>query len=274
MSSEERPVTDSNVIDHVAGPASEERGPNVGWRERVASTVIGGGLLVRGLKRGSLGGAATALVGGILVYRGLTGKSRLYRALEAKAEAEMEMDAGTDRDSEGVDVDDDTRLPTVERSITVGEPADVLADYWRDPDQVSRIVGDFADVFETTGTGGDRHRWRVQAPFGRTIEWETTVVEDEANNQLRWESTEDALVPHECAITFREADNDRGTILDLEIQYEPPGGSLGNAAMDQLGFAPDVLAGTALRRFKSLAETGEIPTTEGNPSARGKGDLI
>jgi hypothetical protein len=33
--------------------------------------------------------------------------------------------------------------------------------------------------------------------------------------------------------------------------------------------AGQALAGKAVRRLKALAETGEVPTTEGNPSARG-----
>lgn len=34
------------------------------------------------------------------------------------------------------------------------------------------------------------------------------------------------------------------------------------------GMATQVLAGKAVRRFKALAETGEVPTTEANPSGR------
>jgi hypothetical protein len=44
--------------------------------------------------------------------------------------------------------------------------------------------------------------------------------------------------------------------------------------MRRLGVVPDALASKALHRFKSLVETGEVPTLEANPSARGKGDLL
>jgi hypothetical protein len=37
-----------------------------------------------------------------------------------------------------------------------------------------------------------------------------------------------------------------------------------------IGIVPDILAMKALRRFKSFAETGEVPNTEHNPSARAK----
>jgi hypothetical protein len=43
---------------------------------------------------------------------------------------------------------------------------------------------------------------------------------------------------------------------------------LGEVASKLLNVVSGMLTGKALRRFKSLAETGEIPTTEHNPSAR------
>ena len=53
------------------------------------------------------------------------------------------------------------------------------------------------------------------------------------------------------------------------LDFVPPGGVLGEAASKLLNVVPGMLAGKALRRFKSLAETGEIPTTEHNPSPAG-----
>lgn len=239
--------------------------PNVGRRERLASAALGGVLLVRGLRRRSLAGVASALAGGALVYRGVTGHSYLYEALGSGAEAEHE--------GEGP-APEATAQPTVERSITIDESPDELAERLRDPEQLDRIVGPFADV-ASAGAGEDdeRHRWRVEAPFGRTLEWEMLLADAESDERLRWRS-EDAPIPNEYTLSFEPAPADRGTQVAARVQYDPPGGALGNAAMDRLGFAPEALLGTALRRLKSLAETGEIPTTEANPSARGKGDLV
>ena len=46
---------------------------NVGKAERVASAIGGGALAVYGLKRRDLTGAALAVIGGLLAYRGTTG---------------------------------------------------------------------------------------------------------------------------------------------------------------------------------------------------------
>jgi hypothetical protein len=49
-----------------------------------------------------------------------------------------------------------------------------------------------------------------------------------------------------------------GTIVTVGLRLEAP----------VPGMAADVLAGKVVRRLKALAETGEVPTTAANPSAR------
>ena len=75
-------------------------------------------------------------------------------------------------------------------------------------------------------------------------------------------------MPNEGSIRFRPAPGDWGTKVRLRFRFASPSGVLGEAASKLLNVVPSMLAGKALRRFKSLAETGEIPTTEHNPSAR------
>lgn len=250
-------------------PSTEEDGTtrrsrtNVAQWERAASTVLGGALFLRGLRQRSLGGAISALTGGALCYRGLTGHSHLYRLLDVNtAETDERLEAGPT-----------AHEPSAERSITVGKPAEELDEFWRDPDQLTRLAGEFADVSKTDE---DQYRWRVHGPFDRPIEWETELVDDRPGELLRWESLEGAMVPHEATVRFRPAPADRGTEVSLNIRYDPPAGAFGDVAMNRFGAVPSALAGKMLHRFKSLAETGEIPTLEGNPSARGdsKGDLI
>lgn len=268
---------------------SDRPGPNsntnVGRGERVVSAALGTVLLARGLGRRSVGGAVTALAGGALLSRGVRGHSRLYRLLDVNTADSHE------RLQPGVKTD----VPIVERSVTVGRPADELGSFWRDAEQLSRIAGRFADVSTAVDGAGDedgedgeddrldqngeadqsdQYVWTGQGPFGRTTTWKTRLVDDEPGDHLRWETVDGAAIPHSGTVQFRPAPGDRGTEVTLRVQYEPPGGSLGNAVMQRFGVAPHVLVGTVLRRFKSLAETGEIPTLEGNPSARGRGDLL
>ena len=51
---------------------------NVGEVERWASGIGGGLLVAHGLRRGSFGGLALAMLGGSLAYRGVTGHCQAY----------------------------------------------------------------------------------------------------------------------------------------------------------------------------------------------------
>jgi hypothetical protein len=59
----------------------------------------------------------------------------------------------------------------------------------------------------------------------------------------------------EGTLSFRPAPPEWGTVVTLEL--EGPDGKAGRVLADKL-----------LRQLKSFAETGEVPTTDRNPSAR------
>ncbi|HLJ10858.1 MAG TPA: DUF2892 domain-containing protein [Planctomycetaceae bacterium] len=70
--------SDLGNVTHVQSHCSV----NVSQTERTISAAAGGAALVFGLSRGSLSGLITALVGGGLIYRGLTGHCSVYEALD------------------------------------------------------------------------------------------------------------------------------------------------------------------------------------------------
>lgn len=82
--------------------------------------------------------------------------------------------------------------------------------------------------------------------------------------QARWDEPELRAailrdIPVEnAAITIGAQDRDWGTTVTLELRLSTP----------VPGMATQTLAGKAVRRLKALCETGEIPTTAFNPSAR------
>jgi uncharacterized membrane protein len=94
------------------------------------------------------------------------------------------------------------------------------------------------------------------------------VVEDRPGELLRWKSIEGAEFPSEGTIRFHSAPRDWGTEVTFRLRFQIPGGTLGAVTMKLLPLAPGLLVSKALRRFKSLIETAEIPTTERQPAAR------
>ncbi|OJH37735.1 hypothetical protein BON30_26470 [Cystobacter ferrugineus] len=216
--------------------------------EKMASVVLGGALLTLGLQRRSLGGTVMALASSGLLYRGLRG----LRQLASNPR---------DRREEGAQ----TKTPSVEHAITIGKPADELYRLWREPGNLAQVMSHFAEL---STTSAEYTHWRVSGPLGQDLEWDTRIVEDRPGELLRWESVEGALLPNQGLVRFRPAPGDWGTEVTLHLDFQPPGGALGEAVLTRLLAVPDLLVNRALRRFKSLAETGEIPTTGRNPSAR------
>ncbi|WP_247003096.1 SRPBCC family protein [Halosolutus gelatinilyticus] len=249
-------------VDATAGGLSEATSPadfsgtgtDRDRRRRLGAAALGGALVIAGLRRRSLGGAAIAAAGGWLSYRAIAGgASGSGTSTDRSASARPES-------------------ATIEQSITIGTPADELSELARDAGTLDRIAGSAADV---TSLGAGRHRWTVRGPLDRRLSWETRLVDDESDERLRWEPIGRSALLDDLELRFDPASGDRGTKVTLRTRFTPPGGELGTKVLDRLDVVPETIVSQALDRFKSLAETGEIPTTTaGNPSARGTGDLV
>ncbi len=209
-------------------------------------------------------GAFAALAGSWFLYRGL--KKR--RTVQNTVQNDLRGQNGDTRNEEGVQKPD---APEVERSLTVGRSAEELYSLWLEPDTLPKIMNHVAEV--RSGAEGQMH-WQMKLPLGQSLEWDTHVTEARPNELVHWQSLEGAALPNEGRVTFRPAPAERGTVVTLKLEFNPPGGALGSAVAKQFEAVPKNLVSKALRRFKSLAETGEMPTLSSNPSARGRGDNV
>ena len=220
-----------------------------GQWSKAASAVVAGTLMSLGLRRRSLGGTVVALAGGALLYRGLQGRTARRPAAGEEA-----------RHGHAVEV---------ERTLTVRRPAEVLYRLWREPSTLNLLMVDFAQV---TTTADGRTHWEIQEPLGRTLSFDSRVVEDHPPELILWESTKDSAVKTQGWVRFRPAPADFGTEVTLHLALSPPGGMVVEALAKRMRAIPAMRAMKVLRRFKSLAETGEIPTLDHNPSARVRAD--
>lgn len=199
-------------------------------------TLLGSTLLALFARKRPLAAATAGLTGAWLIYRGMRGRRR---------------------DTSGVD-------RALAASITVGRPASELNHYWREPALMREILQPFSDV---TAVDDERMTWHLYV-LGRDLSWHTRVVEDRPGELVRWESLPDASVTSRGEVRFSPAPGDRGTEVKLRLELELPGNRLQRAALTMLGEVPHLLVLRALRRFKSLAETGEVPTIAPQPAAR------
>lgn len=149
-------------------------------------------------------------------------------------------------------------------AVTIGRPAEDLRTLWLEPDTQARIWSHFADVTASPEGGAD---WVARGPAGGAYRWRTET-DASAADALRWTSLDGADVANAGTLRFRPAPGDRGTELHLEVRFDPPGGLIGEAAAKLFHVVPREIVLSALYRFRALALTGEIPTTDPQPAAR------
>lgn len=151
----------------------------------------------------------------------------------------------------------------VEKSITINKTADECYRFWRDFEAFPRFMTHLESVQAVTG---NRFHWKAKGPAGSSVEWDADVTVDQPGRELAWQSVEGADVDNAGRVLFESAPGGRGTIVRVVMHYKPPGGVAGALIASMFGEEPSVQIDEDLRRFKWLIETGEIPTTVGQPS--------
>ncbi|MFL6577202.1 MAG: SRPBCC family protein [Povalibacter sp.] len=155
------------------------------------------------------------------------------------------------------------RSPEVERSLTVEKSPEELYPLWSDPQNFQRIIGHFAKVEMIDER---RARWTAPGPLGQ---WIMRLVENRPNEFMRWEPEDSSAPLQESTVRFIPARGKPGTVVQMHMLLNPPHGVIGQAAARFMHNAiPGEIASKTLHYFKSLALTGEIPTTDRQPAAR------
>jgi uncharacterized membrane protein len=153
----------------------------------------------------------------------------------------------------------------VEKHITVGRPAADLYAFWRQLENLPKVMSHLETVTELDER---RSHWTAKAPAGLNVSWEAEITEELPNQAIAWRALEGSDIPNAGSVFFNELTHDRGTEIKVVLAYEPPLGKLGAAVARLLGEEPAAQLQDDLRRFKQLMETGEIATTRGQTSGR------
>ena len=227
---------------------------NIGALERAASVAGGLALALYGLRRGRAAGLLSTVIGGVLVGRGVSGSCSVYRALNLNTAA---LGQGGEED-----LAQRSTVP-IHASITVNRPAQELYDLWRRlEDQPKFVVGlESVEVLDETCS-----HWVARVWGGRTLEWDSEITADVPGSRLAWRALPSSDLPHRGSVEFRPATGGRGTVVAVEVEYAPPGGRLLARVAELAGQGPRMVWQKSLARFKAWAETGEMPTVDGQPA--------
>jgi uncharacterized membrane protein len=154
--------------------------------------------------------------------------------------------------------------PVVEHTVSVLKSPQECYAFWRDVSNLARISETLQSV---TALDERRSRWVMKGPGGIAVQWDSELTEDLPGERLAWRSLPGSDVAHAGVVRFAPAPGNRGTFVTVVMHYRFVG--LGGRTVPKLlGRDPSSAVREDLRRFKSLIEAGEIPTTRGQPSGR------
>jgi uncharacterized membrane protein len=151
----------------------------------------------------------------------------------------------------------------ISKSISINLPPEECYRFWHDFENFPRFMKHLESV---RITGENRVHWKAKAPAGTSVEWDAELVAEQPGKYLAWQSLEDADIDNSGSVRFVPGPGGRGTVVRVDLEYRPPGGAAGALAAKLFGEEPEQQIDEDLRRFKWLIETGEIPTTVGQPS--------
>ena len=146
----------------------------------------------------------------------------------------------------------------VRTSAIVQRDANELYALWRD---VKSIPQWQEQVRQVTTTGPRTSRW-VMENNGKAISWDAEIVNDEPGKRIAWRSIGGDL-EQAGEVIFEPAPTGRGTMVTVLQEFTLS--KVASALQTLVGRNPKQAVIENLRHFKALAETGEIPRTQGQP---------
>ena len=138
------------------------------------------------------------------------------------------------------------------------EPEEVYT-FWRNFQNFPRFMRHIESV-EDLGDG--RYHWVATGPAGMSVEWDAMIVADDPGKVITWRSLENSDVDNAGAVRFERAPGGRGTIVKVNLEYNPIGGVLGAAVARLFGEEPNQQLDDDLRRFKQVMEVGEVVVSD------------
>lgn len=222
----------------------ERRTINVGSIERWGSLVAGGVLAGIGLSQGTKKGAALALVGGALMFRGATGFCPVYSALGMDTSSEPQ-----GAESASVPYGQGVRI---EKSITIDRPPAELFAFWRKLENLPLFMEQVESVRQIDSK---RAHWVGKGPGGVRVGWDEEIINEIPNELIAWRTLEGSDIHHAGSVQFKPVGG--GTRVKIEMEYDPPGGKLAAVFAKLFGEEPGQELAEDLRRLKRIMEPGK-----------------
>ena len=199
-------------------------------RARLAATVVAGTTLAAvGLTRRGWARAALTSGGAYLVYRGV-----INHAVPHHGKARV--------------------------AFTIDSSPQEVYNYVREPKNWPR----FLRGIEMEAGEGNFLKLTLGKQANLNIESDAEITDEKSGEYIAWRSWP-GRIQHRGVVHFRRAPANRGTEISVAFEYRAPAGPVGRALASLVGWDPEQLVRENLRHLKQLLESGELPTTAGQP---------
>ena len=141
----------------------------------------------------------------------------------------------------------------------VNRPPEEVYNFWRNFQNLPRFMRHLVSVVDM---GDGRSHWKAKGPAGMEVEWHATIIADVPGEVITWRSLEGSDVDNAGAVRFERATGGRGTIVKVNIEYNPIGGVIGSTVAKLFGEEPEQQLDDDLRRFKQVLEVGEVVVSD------------
>ncbi len=136
------------------------------------------------------------------------------------------------------------------KSINVKETAPAVYQLWANFENFPYFMKYVRNVRKT---GPKTSHWEIAGPLGMTVEWNAEMTRLEEDKRIAWNSKDmDGTITTSGQVTFNNLPNNE-TEITVTMQYQPPGGKLGEAVA-KLFSNPEERLMEDLRNFKTFVE--------------------
>jgi uncharacterized membrane protein len=227
------------VSSHHPAPADENI--NLNWPERYVSIVTGVKLSFSGM-RYLFKKPFTSLLklgaGGYLLNRGITGHCEIYSRIGKNTQ-------------EPVNVN-------IRSSFFIDKPRHLVYQFWRKLDNLPLFMNHLESVEVIDGR---RSHWVLKLPINvAKVSWDAEIVKDEPDTMIGWSSLPGSIIDNAGKVRFRDAENGKGTLVDIIISYQPPAGGVGASVAHVLNPVFKNMVDNDVRNFKQYMDLEILST--------------
>ena len=143
----------------------------------------------------------------------------------------------------------------IRQSFVVNRSRKETYAFWRRVEEFPRFMRHLESV---EPVDAKRSRWVVGGPAGRTMTWETEIVEEEPGNTVAWRTVGRSDVRHDGRVELDDATGNRGTVVSVRLTYRAAAHNGRSAFSKVFRHDPETQIRGDLRRFQRLVQCGEL----------------